>query len=104
VTRFGFTPHAEADINELTHYLRGLPRIPALRIGRQIQQAIANIAAFPYHAPLDERLTRITDYEVHRLVCGDYLLFYHPGESLSLILGVLHGRRDIDTTMRDRLR
>ncbi len=103
MTRFGFTPHAEADINELTHYLQGLPRIPALRIGKQIQQAIANIAAFPNHAPLDERLTRITNYEVRRLVCGNYLLFYHPNESLSLILGVLHGRRDIDTIMRQRL-
>lgn len=103
MSRFGFTPHAEADIEDLTRYLQGLPLIPAQRIGRQIQQAIANIASFPYHAPVDTRLTLITHYDVHRLVCGDYLLFYHPGEPFPIILGVLHGRRDIDTIMQQRL-
>jgi plasmid stabilization system protein ParE len=103
MNRFGFSTHAESDIDELTRYLEGLPLVPAQRIGREIQQAIANIVSFPHHAPVDERLTRITNYDVHRLVCGDYLLFYHPGKPFPIILGVLHGRRDSDSIMHRRL-
>jgi len=104
VSRFGFTAHAESDIEGLTRYLQGLPVIPARRIWRQIQEAIANIASFPYHAPVDSSLSHVAHYNVHRLVCGDYLLFYHPGEPFPIILGVLHGKRDIGSIMLRRLR
>ena len=103
MNRFGFSLHAESDIDELTRYLEGLPLIPAQRIGSEIQEAIATIASSPQRAPVDAKLTRLASYEIHRLVCGDYLLFYHPGEPFPLILGVLHGKRDIDSIMRQRL-
>jgi plasmid stabilization system protein ParE len=103
VNRFGFSLHAEFDIDELTRYLQGLPLIPASRIGREIQQAIATIASAPLRAPVDEELSHLANYKIHRLVCGDYLLFYHSGEPFPMILGVLHGKRDTDTIMRQRL-
>jgi plasmid stabilization system protein ParE len=90
-------------MDELILYLQNLPLIPGQRIGAELQQAIATIASSPDRAPVDEKLSAIANYRIHRLVCGDYLLFYHPGEPFPLILGVLHGKRDIDSIMRQRL-
>jgi plasmid stabilization system protein ParE len=102
--RFSFTPDAEFDMDEITSYLQGLPKVPALRIGKELQQAIANIVRFPGLGRIDQRLTMLTRTKVLRLVSGQYILFYYVAEQSIRILSVLHGKRDIDEIMSHRLK
>ena len=102
--RFGFTPDAELDMDEITGYLQGLPQDPALRIGRKLQQAITNITRFPGLGRIDQRLTILTRTKVLRLVSGQYILFYYVAEQSIRILGVINTKRDIDDIMNHRLK
>jgi plasmid stabilization system protein ParE len=104
MTRFSFTPDAEFDIDEIATYLQELPKVPALRIGRKLQQAITNITRFPGLGRIDKRLTLVTRTKVLRLVSGKYILFYYVVEQSVRILGVLDTKRDIDNIMRHRLK
>jgi len=103
VTRFSFTPEAELDIDEITSHLQGLQQEPALRIGRDLQEAIYAILRFPALGRVDERLTRRGNRKIYRLFSGQYTLFYCVAESIC-ILGVLHGTRDVDDIMHRRMR
>jgi plasmid stabilization system protein ParE len=52
---------------------------------------------------IDQRLTILTGTKVLRLVSGQYILFYYVVDQSIRILGVLHGKRDIDEIMSSRL-
>ena len=100
--RFSFTPDAEFDIDEITRYLQELPQEPALRIGRGLQKAIYAIARLPGLGRVDEQLTRQANRKIRRFVSGQYVVFYYVAEQSIRILGVLHGKSDIDEIMRHR--
>jgi plasmid stabilization system protein ParE len=103
VSRFTFTRHAEADVDEIAGYLQGIPEAPALRIGGQIQRAIEAVVARPRLGRIDDSLRELSGFEIFRWVCGDYLIFYRMSPRGIEILGVLHGKRDIDTIMCERV-
>ena len=104
MTQFSFTPDAEFDIDEIAAYLQGLPQVPALRIGRKLQQAIATITRFPGLGRIDERLTTLSGTRVLRFISGPYILFYHLAQQSIRILSILHTKRDIDDIMSSRLK
>jgi plasmid stabilization system protein ParE len=102
--RFSFTPDAELDMDDIANYLQGLPQAPALRIGRDLQKAIYAICRFPGLGRVDQRLTRLANRKILRLVSGKYLLFYYVSDKSIRFLGILPGDRDIDEIMRHRLK
>lgn len=101
--RFTFTPDAERDVDEITSYLQGLPRAPALRIGKGIQKAIGAICDHPAIGRVDDRLTRQSSRRILRYICYPYILFYYVADERIRIVGLIDGRRDVDSLMQRRL-
>lgn len=103
MTRFTFTPNARRDVEKITRYLRELPSTPALKIGRELQNAIEAIITRPGLGRIDEHLTGQSEEHILRYNCGQYILFYTLVNGSVRIVGVLHGRRDIGSILRKRL-
>jgi plasmid stabilization system protein ParE len=101
--RFTFTQFAAEDIDGLALHLQGIPEVPALKIGRQIQDAFNLLTVFPRLGRVDLRLSNSAGRSIFRYNIGRYACFYLISGSNLVILGLIHGARDVDTIMRQRV-
>jgi plasmid stabilization system protein ParE len=104
VKRFTFTPAARRDVEQITDYLRTIPRAPALRIGRALQRAIETITNQPHLGRIDHRLTERSAIKILRFLSEGYVLFYFIDDIGLCIIGILHGKRDIPSIMEQRIK
>lgn len=93
--RIVFTAEAMQDMDELTEYIRSLPKAPAIALGQALQQTIRRIAVYPELGPLDPELSAVAQHPVHRRLCGEYVFFYIVRDRQTEIIAVLHGRRNL---------
>ena len=89
------SPMARADMREIGDYISQKLRNPgaALRMIRRFREAMSPLREFPESgAPLLAAGKQSAPYRY--LVCGSYLLLYHPAGDAVHIDRVLYGRRD----------
>ncbi len=103
MSRFHLDREARADLEGIASYLRGIPPVPGLRIGRELQAMLDSIATQPQLGMVDQEYTDLCKAEVRGRVCQSYVLYYVADAKPVIILGILHGKRDVRTIMRQRL-
>ena len=103
MSRFHLSREAIFDLDGIAGDLRGIPSGPALRIGRELQAMLESIARQPQLGMVDQEYTGLCKFEVRGRVCRGYVLYYVPDAQPVLILGILHGKRDTRSIMRQRL-
>jgi plasmid stabilization system protein ParE len=92
-----------SDLDGIASDLRGIPSVPALRIGRALQAMLESIAIQPQLGMVDLEYSDLCKAEVRGRVCHGYVLYYIADIKPVLILGILHGKRDVRSIMRQRL-
>src|SRR5665213_280682 len=103
MSRFILSPGAGDDLVDLAEYLRGLPAVPARRIGKALQFALKNLAQHPGHGHRHADYCEFSGEEIRSFVVGDYVLLYASQRKPITFVGVIHGKRDSDAIMRQRL-
>lgn len=101
--RFFLSREAQTDLDGIAGDLRAIPAAPALRIGRELQTMLDSIATQPQLGMVDQEYSQLCKAEVRGRVCQGYVLYYIADTHPVLMLGILHGKRDIRTIMRQRL-
>lgn len=97
-----FTAKGRADLRDINHYLQTLPESSAFRIRGELRLTLENIRRFPRIGRVNEEQTELAAEPVYRFVSKPYILFYSIEQDHILILGVIHGKRDVDTIMSRR--
>ena len=103
MNRFILTPEATDDLDSIIAYLRGLPIVPANQIGRSIQAGIRHVATYPFRGYRLVEFSKLYRNEVRSWVTADCIVHYATSSKPRLILGLLHGKRDVVSIMRERL-
>lgn len=89
------SPLAQADMREIGDYISRELSNPntALRLIRRFQDTMISLREYPeMGSPL--LVSGKPNVPYRYLVCGSYLIFYHPGDDTVYIDRVLYGRRD----------
>ncbi len=103
MSRFHLSREAGFDLDGIASDLRGIPSVPALRIGRELQAMLETIARQPQLGMVDQEYTDLCKAEVRGRVCRGYVLYYVADAQPVLVLGIIHGKRDTREIMRQRL-
>ena len=100
-----FTLHRGAadDLDEIIQYFDSLPAVPALKLGRQIQSALGFVASQPNASFKHREYSQLCGGDVHIYIAGKYKIIYRSDLPVPDVLAILHGARDIDTIMHQRL-
>jgi plasmid stabilization system protein ParE len=101
--RFVLSPHALIDLKEIIVYLNGLPDKPALRIGKEIQSTLYRLASNPNQGFVHENFTARRGVEIRSFVEGDYIFYYESRREPVEFHGIIHGKRDVQSIMRERI-
>lgn len=101
--RFTFITFAAQDVDETASYLQVIPKVPALKIGKQIQAGLNMLTIFPRLGRVDPAVSAIADRRLFRYDIGKYASFYFISDSSLVILGVLHCARDTANLMNQWL-
>jgi plasmid stabilization system protein ParE len=103
MNRFLFSRDADRDLDDILDYLGSIPRVPARRIGREIQGTLKSIARNPYLGSLQSEFTRLAGAEVRSRLVSSYRIFYLVGAPVLEIVAILHTARDIASIVASRL-
>lgn len=97
---------AEADLEAIIDYLtERRDRADALAFVDLMIERIDRLSEFPLRGPVPKELEGTGETEVRQIVHGKYRILYEieeEGKAVRVIL-VVHGRRDMQTLLRDRL-
>ncbi len=94
------SPEAEEDIFQIWAYLlQEAGRETADRIERELLDVFRRLAAVPGMGHWRSDLTRV---DVRFLALYQYMIVYRTSSTLQ-ILAVIHGKRDIQELLKDRL-
>jgi plasmid stabilization system protein ParE len=103
LNRYTLNRDAESDLDGIIRDLLGIPDRPALKIGKDLQAMLQQIAEWPRLGVEYKDFHSRYGYEVRSRLCGNYKIFYRAGLSTPDIVAVIHMKRDIDSIMRERL-
>lgn len=103
MSRFHLSREARFDLDGIADDLRTIPSAPALRIGRELQAVLESVATQPQLGMVDQEYTDLCKAEVRGRVCQGYVLYYLANAQPVLILGILHGKRNVRSIMRQRI-
>ena len=103
MSRFVLSDHALEDLEGVISYLNGLPNEPALRIGYQLRNALHRLAAHPNQGFVQQDLSTQSGKEIRCFVEDDYIIYYDAKSTPVEFQGMIHGKRDVQTIMRNRL-
>jgi plasmid stabilization system protein ParE len=101
--RFILSPRADDDLLLISEYLRRLPCAPGLRVGRTIQKSLETLAKQPLLGRIRAEYSILAQEEIRSFVAFDYVIFYAAQRKPIVFLGIIHGKRDVDTILRERL-
>lgn len=93
-----YSDRAKADLRTLVDHLSSHNPRAARNFNKAIREAVASLKQYPRRA---QRVTFASRGEMRRLVVRPYLIFYEiEGEAISIVR-ILHGARDIPTTLNE---
>jgi plasmid stabilization system protein ParE len=101
--RYTLNRDAESDLDGIIHDLLGIPDRPALKIGKDLQAMLQQIAEWPQLGLEYKDFRGKYGYEVRSRLCGNYKIFYRADIPMPDIIAIIHMKRDIDSIMRERL-
>jgi plasmid stabilization system protein ParE len=101
--RFILSPHALNDLREIISYLNGLPDGPAIRIGKALQGTLYRLASNPKQGFVHESFSAQKGVEIRSFVESDYIFYYESRREPVEFLGIIHGKRDVQNIMRQRI-
>ena len=95
---------AEHDLEAIFRYLLGSGNPGAAQdmIGL-IRQACDSLSQMPERGHVPPELARADDYEYRQIIVKPYRIIYQIVESNVFIFGIIHGRRNVDEVLRQRL-
>ena len=95
---------AEDDLEAIFRYLLGAGNPGAAQdmIGL-IRQACDSLSQMPERGHVPPELARADDYEYRQIIVKPYRIIYQIVESSVSIFGIIHGRRNVDEVLRQRL-
>jgi toxin ParE1/3/4 len=99
--RFVLAPEAALDLVQIWRYIRNKASLEiADRVESAIREKIGYLAGTPGAGHWRKDLT---DEPVKFFPIYSYLIIYRPETSPLQIVAILHGRRDVEVLLRDRL-
>jgi plasmid stabilization system protein ParE len=103
MNRFILAPGAWEDLDDIERFLGSIPVSAANRIGKKIQQAILRLATHPYQGFSHAEYSELAGEDIRSTVESNYIFYYSASRKPITFLGVIHGKRDVDSVMRARL-
>ena len=98
---FVLAPQAAADLVEIWSYVR---RQSSVELANRVESVIRDRIAFLAGATGAGHWRRdLTDEEVKFFPAYSYLIVYRPKTKPLQIVSILHGRRDLEGILKDRL-
>lgn len=94
-------PQAALDLVEIWRYIKGRSTLAmADRVESVIREKFAFLAASP---EAGHRRTSLTSENVKFFPVYSYLIVYRPGTKPLQVVSILHGRRDVERALKERL-
>jgi len=95
---------AEHDLEAIFRYLLGFGNPGAAKdMIRLIRQACDSLSQMPECGHIPPELARADNYEYRQIIVKPYRIIYQILESNVFIFGIIHGRRNVDDVLRQRL-
>ena len=95
---------AEHDLETIFNYILGTGNPGAARdMIRLIRQACDNLSQMPERGHIPPELARIDNYEYRQIIVKSFRIIYQVVESSVFIFGIIHGRRNVEEVLRQRL-
>ena len=95
---------AEHDLEAIFRHLLGSGNPGAAKdMIRLIRQACESLSQMPERGHVPPELARADDYEYRQIIVKPYRIIYQIVESSVFIFGIIHGRRNVDEVLRQRL-
>jgi toxin ParE1/3/4 len=95
---------AEHDLEAIFGYIidSGNPGAAKDMIGL-LRQACESLSQMPERGHVPPELARADNYEYRQIIVKPYRIIYQVVESSVFIFGIIHGRRNVDEVLRQRL-
>lgn len=95
---------AEHDLEAIFHYILGSGNPDAAKdMIKLIRQACDSLCQMPERGHVPPELARADNYEYLQIIVKPYRIIYQIVESSVFIFGIIHGRRNVDEVLRQRL-
>ncbi len=95
---------AEHDLEAIFRYILGSGNPGAAKdMIRLIRQACDSLCQMPESGHVPPELARADYYEYRQIIVKPYRIIYQVVESCVFIFGIIHGRRNVDEVLRQRL-
>ena len=100
-TRYALAPEAALDLFEIWRYIK---EQSGVAMADQVEAALLDRMALLAASPgIGHRRKDLTEQDVRFFPVYSFLVIYRTGLQPMQILGVLHGRRDVEEILRKRL-
>jgi toxin ParE1/3/4 len=70
---------------------------------RLIRKACESLSQIPERGHVPPELARADNYEYRQIIVKPYRIIYQVVESCVFLFGIIHGRRNVDEVLRQRL-
>lgn len=95
---------AEFDLEAIFRYILGSGNPGAARdMIRLIRKACESLSQMPERGHVPPELARADNYEYRQIIVKPYRIIYQIVDSSVFIFGIIHGRRNVDEVLRQRL-
>ena|SRR5271157_1567181 len=99
--RFVLAPQAAADLAEIWRYIK---EQSSVAMADRVELAILEKFAFLAQTPeAGHHRSNLTDENVKFFPVYSYLIVYRPETKPLQVVSILHGRRDVEQVLKDRL-
>ena len=95
---------AEQDLEAIFRHILGSGNPGAAKdMIRLIRKACDSLSQMPERGHVPPELTRTENYEYRQIIVKPYRIIYQVVESCVFIFGIIHGRRNVDEVLKQRL-
>ena len=95
---------AEHDLEAIFGYILGSGNPGTAKdMIRLIRKACDSLSQMPERGHVPPELTRTENYEYRQIIVKPYRIIYQVVESCVFIFGIIHGRRNVDEVLKQRL-
>ena len=101
--RVRWTETARRDLSEIVEYIAADNPSAALAVLEKIQQRAERLVHQPARGRIVPELRHIEVFHYRELIETPWRIVYRIGHTQVLVLGVLDGRRDLETVLLERL-
>ena len=95
---------AEHDLEAIFRYILGTGNPGAAKdMISLIRKACESLSRMPERGHVPPELARADNYEYRQIIVKPYRIIYQIVDSSVFIFGIIHGRRNVDEVLRQRL-